>query len=72
MSAKRDDWALCCAEIEVQHLMGRLDALYAAQLRGDRSAITADKVRRLEALQMAMAGFVDEFVAVSREERPRM
>lgn len=41
---------------EVRTLTRRLDGLYAAQAAGDESVLLRDRVRRLEALLMAMQG----------------
>jgi hypothetical protein len=49
-----DDRAFLAAEVRC--LTKRLDALYAAQWRGDRTLLTRQRVERLEALLAAFQG----------------
>ncbi|MFC8566268.1 hypothetical protein ACFUIW_10965 [Streptomyces sp. NPDC057245] len=42
---------------EIRHTTARLEALYAAQYRGDRTVLTRQRVERLEALLTAFQGY---------------
>ncbi len=57
MSAKPDGWQRLCAADEIEHLLTRLDGLYAAQRGGDGSVYLATRIRRCEALLSALQGF---------------
>lgn len=57
--AKRNGWQMLCHEDEVTHIMATLNRLYAAQYGGDRTLLTAQKVRRWEAVLTALQGDVE-------------
>ncbi|MEV5190703.1 hypothetical protein [Streptomyces werraensis] len=55
--AKLDaDEATLLRQLEWVHLAERLERAYAAQAAGDDSVLTRQRIRRLEALQMALCG----------------
>lgn len=49
-----------CAEMEFRRTTRKLEALYAAQKAGDRSAYTRQRIERLEAVQAAFCGFPEQ------------
>ncbi|MFD4952154.1 hypothetical protein [Streptomyces sp. NPDC058451] len=57
----RGERALLAAEI--RHMTARLEALYEAQYRGDRTLLTGQRVARLEGLLAALQGYPEAMAA---------
>ncbi|WP_406717907.1 hypothetical protein OHA53_19665 [Streptomyces althioticus] len=57
------DEAELCRLAEWRLIARRLDALYAAQIAGDDSILTRQRIQRMEALQMALMGHPEAMAA---------